>query len=124
LYDDDVQPLIASGESIAANANRFNLDTMGGTPMSDAMWYCIHQLVAQKEDRKILLIVTDGQPNNEQSVVDLLKLVTPAGIEVMALGIKEKSVNRIFPVAQSIDNVNELSGALFQMVGSSLLKAS
>ena len=124
LYDDDVQPLIASGESIAANADRFNIGTMGGTPMADAMWYCCHQLLAQKEDRKILLIVTDGQPNNEESVKELLKTVLPAGIEVMALGIREQSVKRLFPVAESIDDINQLSNAMFQMVGTALLRTA
>lgn len=124
LYDDDVQPLIASGESIAANADRFNIGTMGGTPMADAMWYCSHQLFTQKEDRKILLIVTDGQPNNEESVKELLKTVLPAGIEVMALGIREQSVKRLFPVAESINDISQLSNALFQMVGTALLNVA
>ena len=124
MYDDDVQPLISSGESIAANVDRFDIGTMGGTPMADAMWYCIHQLCAQKEDRKILLIVTDGQPSNEESVKELMKTVQPAGIEVLALGIREESVKRLFPVAESINDINQLSNALFQMVGTALLKTA
>jgi len=120
LYDDDVQPLIQHGERIANNLNRFNIGTMGGTPMADAMWYCYSQLVQQKNPRKILFVITDGEPNNRQAVFQTIEWATSVGIETMGLGIQTESVKSIFPIADNIDNIFDLESALFTMTRDAL----
>ncbi len=124
LYDDDVQPLIRHGERIANNLNRFDIDTMGGTPMANAMWYCYSQLVQQKSPRRILFVVTDGEPSNKPAVFEALQWAQSVGIETMGLGIKAKTIETIFPGGQNIDDVHELESALFTMTRDALTQVA
>jgi cobaltochelatase CobT len=115
MFDDDVQPLLQHGEYISNNIDRFNIGTIGGTPMSDAMWYCYHQLLVQKSPRKILFVITDGDPNCKTSVIEAYEWAQSVGIETVGLGIHCDAVKKLFQVAEQINDVSELEQALFSM---------
>ena len=92
--------------------------------MSDAMWYCYYQLMMQKSPRKILLVVSDGCPVNKTAVIQAYEWARSAGIETLGLGIKNESIKSLFDIAESIDDISELEGALFTMTGDVLTSAA
>jgi cobalamin biosynthesis protein CobT len=85
------------------------------------MWYGAAQLIAQREERKILMVVTDGRPENAETVRDVVERCQASGIEVIGIGIKTPAVRTLFPTAVVIGAVSELRGALFDVVRNALL---
>jgi cobaltochelatase CobT len=123
-YDDDVQPMIRHGDRIVNNLDRFNIGTMGGTPMANSMWYSYGQLIQQKSPRKILFIISDGQPNNRVSVVEAYQWAQSVGVETVGLGINTDAMKSLFTISDQINNINELETALFSMTRNLLTLAA
>jgi cobaltochelatase CobT len=95
----------------------------GGTPMGEALYRAAFRLVHRKEQRKLLIVFTDGMPNNRElteEVIELLK-ATP-GVEVIGIGICCEAVVGLFPTAVVIQNVDELGPALFKLLQDRLLQ--
>ena len=80
--------------------------------MTGALWFAAADLMARRETRKVLLTLTDGEPNDVRSALDLITRATQAGIECIGIGIRH-DVGRLFPVAVRIDEIADLKTALF-----------
>lgn len=123
-YADGVQPLLLPGERVAVNMDRFNIDTMGSTPLAEALWQSYIQLLQQDNPRKILIVVTDGAPNDKDAVHDVYEWSKSVGITTVGIGIEEPCVTELFDVAETINDVSELSSALMNLTRSALLSAA
>lgn len=118
------------GERAAHAASRFAALTANGcTPMAEALLFSGCRLASRREDRKILLVVTDGQPEaiGELSAVSrakaraMLTEMEAANIEVMAIGIKI-DVSMLFSNCRKVDELTELPNAVFEMIQTKLLE--
>lgn len=110
--DQNVTAILAHGERVATRAGAFVQSARGGTPMTGALWFAAADLMARRETRKVLLTLTDGEPNDVRSALDLITRATQAGIECIGIGIRH-DVGRLFPVAVRIDEIADLKTALF-----------
>ena len=109
------------GDRVAARAGAFMQEARGGTPMTGALWYAAADLLARPEARKVILTLTDGDPNDWDSAAGMVTRATAAGIEMIGVGIGTR-VDRLFPVAVQIASVADLKGALFRIAEQLLLK--
>ena len=117
----DVEPLTMFGETVKGTAARYpSVQASGGTPLLPALIWSTQQLLNCKEERKILLIVTDGEPENIDDCKDMLKQLRKNNIETMGLGINVPSVDKLFKVSVCINNENELASAMFSMLQENL----
>ncbi|MFB1489324.1 MULTISPECIES: VWA domain-containing protein [unclassified Thiocapsa] len=119
--DQNVTAILSHGERVATRAGAFVQYARGGTPMTGALWFAAADLLARAEDRRVLLTLTDGAPNDMRSAKDLVNRATQAGIEIIGIGIGV-SVSRLFPVAVRIDDIADLKTALFGIAEKLLLK--
>ena len=120
---DDVEVLSLLGETVRHHASSYDIRAHGSTPMAEAMWWAATQLANREEPRKILLVVTDGDPNggSDYSIDTLFNLCRRSGIECLGLGIGQLTIADKFPIYHTIKSVNELSGAMFDMMKKRLL---
>ena len=114
---------IKHGESVKNNLAQLNMKPNGGTPLADGIWYAIDQMHSLREERKIILIITDGMPNNGQAVNYARSLAEKAGIEVMAIGIETDAVSNFFDKNVVIDEVSDLQSTLFALMKDTLIAA-
>jgi len=112
------------GQSPRIFSDNFDIHARGCTPMSEAMWWAATKLSAQPEPRKIMLVVTDGEPNGSSidPINSLINLCQRTGIECMALGIGSLQIADSFPTHTTIHDMNELTGAIFEMMKQKLLQ--
>lgn len=68
-------------------AARFGLLARGFTPMSEALLWATERLSLRQEQRKIICVATDGQPDDVRSTKQVLTHVRRLGIESHCLGI-------------------------------------
>ena len=91
----------------------------GNTPLSDAMARVSIDLLNQPSARKILFVITDGEPNYNDQSKAVIKSAMNAGIEIMGVGIGV-NLDHLFDVWCSIDNLQDLPGSMFGMLNSRL----
>ncbi len=93
----------------------------GGTPLAEAMLWAGSNLVPRKEERKILFICTDGEPNNGEKVKQMKQMLEEEGVEIMCLGIGHDA-HDYFPDSRTIHSIAEMPHAVFQMMQRKLLR--
>lgn len=63
----------------------------GSTPTAEAIDFACRRLVARKESRKVLFVVTDGRPDNAETASQNAQRALAAGINVVVLVVGEAS---------------------------------
>ena len=111
-----VQSVTRYGESTAATAHRYLTEVHGGTPMTEALWYVATRLVPRPEPKKLLFVITDGQPADRGGVVDILERMRASGVEAFGIGIATNACDGLFQRHCRIDNVGQLPGVLTNLV--------
>ncbi len=131
--DYDCSTLIRHGEPFT---NEIGIKTMmssplpviGHTPLGQAIWQILPDLLACNEERKILFVITDGGPTPVEAAEQALEDTRNHGVEAYALGVG------VEPTAQStlynlfgdsfrcIDSIDELADSVFDMLEEALLK--
>jgi cobaltochelatase CobT len=121
--DTSVFRLLEHGERVRANSAAFSLRAGGTTPMTEAVWFAAAALLRCREPRKVLLVMTDGQPNDILSTLEILQRCRNSGIETVGVGLG-LDVSHLFPVAITINELRELRTQLFALSKAVLLAAA
>lgn len=117
-------PLRVSKGAISNIGNMAN----GNNSDYDAVLWCLQRLAKQPTQRKVLIVLSDGSPSNYTSNLhnngELTKALTQAvesamkdyGVECVGIGIEDNSVEQIYSKHVVIQNVKDLSGAVFSQL--------
>lgn len=117
-----VYRLLDHGQRIRQRAGAFSLLANGGTPMTEAIWFGAAALLRCREPRKVLMVMTDGQPDDVVSTLAILQRCRDSGIETVGIGLGI-DVSHLFPIAITINGLQELRTQLFELSKSVLLAA-
>ena len=120
--DDSVYRLLEHGQRVNARTGAFSLAATGSTPMTEAIWFAAASLLRCLEPRKVLIVITDGQPNDSLSTLELLQRCRDSGIEMVGVGLG-LDVSHLFPMAITINDLSELRAQLFELSKAVLLAA-
>ena len=121
-HDESVYRLLEHGQRVRSRAGAFPLFASGSTPMTEAIWFGAASLLRCREPRKVLMVMTDGQPNDTLSTLEILQRCRDSGIETVGIGLGI-DVSHLFPVAIAIHELQELRTQLFELSKSVLLAA-
>ncbi|OAI17512.1 VWA domain-containing protein [Methylomonas koyamae] len=120
--DDSVFQLLEHGQRVNVRTGAFSLAATGSTPMTEAIWFGAASLLRCREPRKVLMVMTDGQPNDTLSTLDILQRCRDSGIETVGIGLG-LDVSHLFPIAITINDLSELRAQLFELSKAVLLAA-
>ena len=120
---DRVTRMVQHGQSPRACAGAFIQSARGGTPMAQALWFAAADLLACREERRMLMVLTDGEPDDTPEALRLLGLCRQAGIEAVGVGIGV-DVRHLFQTAIEVTEAKDLKGALFGVAERLLLGAA
>ena len=107
-----VTRITSHGDRVQARAGAFVQDGRGGTPMTGALWYAAADLLARREERKVIMTLTDGEPDDWNSTKEMVDRAGVAGLEMIGVGIATQ-VAGLFPVAIRIETIADLKGQIF-----------
>ena len=117
--DNSVVPLVRHGEALP---DYLAVDASGTTPLAQALWWVMQEMIQLREDRKIILILTDGMPDCFASASAALDTAKQIGLEVYGLGVLTDSVTKMLPhTSQYIQSLTELASTIFKVMHNSLL---
>lgn len=122
-YEEDVTatvyPLLRHGERVV---NSFGVEAHGSTPMTEALWWVLGMLSTRPEHRKIVLMVTDGYPDEPETTKETITVAQRMGMEVLGIGINTPIISSIIHVSETITDIRELAPAMFRLLQQTLLK--
>lgn len=107
---------VRHGESVQKRAGRFLVEASGCTPMAEAIWHGAFELSKTRETRKMMVVVTDGEPNNPRACQAVINLCEQSGVEVFGIGVETAAVNRLFRKNIVIDDATTLQSTLFRLM--------
>jgi Mg-chelatase subunit ChlD len=70
---------------------------MRTTPLGESLWWVLQEFSQLRESRKIIIIVTDGEPSLPDSAKAAVKEAALMDVEVYGLGLKSESVLTLLP---------------------------
>jgi len=114
-----VAPLIEHGERVHAN---LDIQAEGCTPLAQALWWLMQCMVLLQEKRKIILILSDGEPDSIPAAQQVLKTTRDVGFEVYAVGIQSTAIVTLLPTSsKTINTLDELAPAMFDLLQKALI---
>jgi cobalamin biosynthesis protein CobT len=90
--------------------------------MHGALWFAAADLLARPEPRRVILMLTDGQPADRDATSALLTQCTAAGLETLGIGIGI-DVSGLFASAIQVQDIAALKTQLFGAAERLLLAA-
>jgi hypothetical protein len=117
----DVATTLRPHQSLRQRAARFAQTPRGCTPLAPALWFAANDLLKQKEKRKLIIVLTDGEPDDSAATHDILERCNRSGFELLGIGIQTRSVERFFPSSLVINDLKDLQRELFNVTKSLLL---
>ncbi len=109
-------------QSVRHRAACFDQKPRGCTPMAQAMWFAANSLLAQKQKRKLMIVLTDGDPDDWAAAHDIVDRCRRSGFELLGIGIQTRSVEKFFPQSIVINDVKDLKRELFEVTQQLLIQ--
>ena len=114
-----VAPLVRHGERVH---RKFNMCSFGNTPLAESLWRVMQQMYPLREERKIILVLSDGAPDSIPATHHAFNRGEAMGFEMMGLGIQDNHMSRLLPkTSRTIDDLQGLAPAMFDMLQKALL---
>ena len=91
------------------------------TPMAESLWWVMQQMCLLRENRKIILIITDGEPDSIPAAQEAFKQAQKKGFECYGLGIMCSNIATLLPhTSRVIETLPQLAPALFELLAGAL----
>ncbi|MHB8742812.1 MAG: VWA domain-containing protein [Sulfuricaulis sp.] len=113
-----VKPFALRARPLSAS---FSLRATGNTPMAHGVQFGQRLLQSSRRTRKMLIMITDGDPDNVAETRMAIMAAQRAGLEVYGLGIATDSGQSFFPRWQTITSVADLPDKLMHLLNHRLL---
>lgn len=108
-----------------AHTGIVRMSAEGGTPLNEALHYLQTMLSSQKEEDKLLIVITDGMPNGgpEPCALTVKKLSQYAKVYGLAIGDGKEELAKIFGFkCIVIDRLERLPGELCKIIEKNMLR--
>jgi nitric oxide reductase activation protein len=91
--------------------------------MAEALLWAGMKLSHRKEPRKIIVVMTDGHPDDEPAVRKAMDRLCGCGIETYGIGIHDRNIlHWLKEGARTIDRIEELPTALVDVLKEALVE--
>jgi hypothetical protein len=120
--DGNVASLLKHGQKVRPNVSAFAARPFGSTPLHTALWYAAASVLATREERKVIMVMNDGKPDDINATRAIIERCEATGIELIGVGICYDT-SHIFKRSICINDVSELRSEMFRISRDLLLAA-
>jgi hypothetical protein len=102
-----------------------SIKATGSTPLAQAVRGIMPTLLQQKTERKILLIVSDGKPNDVKDAMAAINSCIAEGIEVLGIGLgpQGRELEGLVQHSVLVNSIDGLPSAFTSLFSGQILKA-
>ena len=91
--------------------------------MGEALWWAIREMIPLKEKRKLILIITDGDPNNRENTIEAIRAAEMMDMEIFGIGIESPYISNLLPESSiNITSLNDLALSMFRLLGKAIVR--
>ncbi|MDS0908750.1 VWA domain-containing protein [Morganella morganii] len=103
----------------AVNAKQFGISANGCTPLEQALWPAFSDLLNARADRHVMVVVTDGKPDNSGPVIQMVNDAKKEGVIVIGIGFGGANSNIMTSLFDdtgvAVGSVSALRGKLLEV---------
>ncbi|WP_411330840.1 cobaltochelatase CobT-related protein [Desulfovibrio desulfuricans] len=115
-----VFPIMRHGQPLP---DRFDIRASGGTPLAGALWWVLQTMLPLNEQRKMILVITDGMPDNPFAANNAIGVAQKLGFEIYGLGIRDEHITHLLPyTSRVVNDLPDIVPAMFALLQVALLK--
>ncbi|MEQ5274624.1 VWA domain-containing protein, partial [Proteus terrae] len=102
---------------------------LGSTPLAESLIPVISEIALSREKKKMIFIITDGEPNDDKKTQEIINSATIEGIEVCTFVLNEDGTNEAYfkgifgKNTIFIENFNEIEQSILQMCANLIVTA-
>jgi len=114
-------------ESMTVARNRFGrVQAVGSTPLEDGIQFALQELNHRPERHRVVLVITDGSPNNSNVVRHQIRLAEKAGVHIVGVGVDAGcwNVTKLFPEHVAVLKISELPEKLLEVLDNIIFPAA
>ena len=91
--------------------------------MDAALWWVLQQLHSMTEPRKIVVLISDGEPDDLKLTQTAIRAIKDLGMEIYGIGIHTISMQTLLPGKGSrvINDIAELAPSMFAILHDALI---
>ncbi|OUO55309.1 hypothetical protein B5F76_01490 [Desulfovibrio sp. An276] len=99
-----------------------NVQASGSTPLAEALCWVATQMVPLKEKRKLILLITDGEPDDHILATKAIQRLQASNFEIGGIGIQSRVLGGFLPSSsETITSLSELAPALYRILHKQLV---
>lgn len=115
-----IYPIVPQGTPVH---NRFFMHATGNTPLGESLWWTMQKMIGLPQPRKIILIVTDGEPSDQDLALESIAFAKLFGFELYGIGIHSEQICNYLPKSSiTIRNLDNLPTSMFTILQKALLQ--
>ena len=85
--------------------------------MGESLWWVMQDMLPLREKRKLILVITDGDPDSADCANQAIKQGLLAGFEIYGVGITSSAIMSLLPERSVVVNaVTDLAAAMFSLL--------
>lgn len=113
--------LTKAGESVRRTLGRYSLHATGGTPTAEALWWAGAEIASLGATRNIVIVCTDGEPNDPEQAQRIIGTLRKAGVEVIGVGLGSAGTAAVKQLLRGVDacgvqSIDQLAPELFAVL--------
>ncbi|MDR3045343.1 MAG: VWA domain-containing protein [Desulfovibrio sp.] len=103
--------------------SRLLMSAVGTTPLAESLWWVMQEMLPLREARKLILLLTDGDPDTPTCALEAIRHAERLGFEVYAIGIGAVNILQHLPGRhRTIYTMAELAPAMFGLLQGALVR--
>ena len=115
-----IYPIVPHGKPVH---NKFTMVASGKTPLAEALWWTMQNMILLPQPRKMILIVTDGQPDDPDSTLRAVVDAKKMGFELYGIGVDSDAICFYLPQSSTtIWEMSKLPAVMFNLFQKTLLR--
>ncbi len=101
---------------------RLKVAAVGTTPLAESLWWVMQEMLPLREARKLILLLTDGDPDTPTCALKAIRHAERLGFEVYAISIGAVNILQHLPGRhRTINTMAELAPAMFGLLQGALV---
>ncbi|RXF78000.1 VWA domain-containing protein [Desulfovibrio sp. DS-1] len=102
--------------------SRLLMSAVGTTPLAESLWWVMQEMLPLREARKLILLLTDGDPDTPTCALEAIRHAERLGFEVYAIGIGAVNILQHLPGRhRTINTMAELAPTMFGLLQGALV---
>lgn len=117
-----ITPMLRHGETLNHETlPRFAVRPDGNTALAEALWFSAVELSKTTQERKVMIVLTDGEPNSVGACHAAIQQLSKS-VEFVGIGILNNAITKLIDNSTVVNDLTDLEKTLMDVARAAILK--